>query len=347
VNEERAPAGEVEASPSSSADRLEGEARAFLETAASVRAEVAKSFLGSPEVVDAVLASVLAGGHVLLEGVPGLGKTLLVRTLARVLGLSFSRVQCTPDLLPADVLGTTVLADAADGACGLRFQKGPVFAHLLLVDEINRATPKTQSALLQAMQEGAVTAGDATHALPDPFLVLATENPVEMEGTYPLPEAELDRFLVKVLLAPPPREVLEEVVRATTGEPRPEPAALLDAARVRELRRIVRRVHLPAPVLRWIVDLTLATQPGRPGSIPAVDRHVRWGAGPRAAQALALLARATALLDGRWNASFEDARRHATAVLRHRLVLSFEAEAEGVTADAVAAKVLEAAPPRA
>ena len=324
-------------------DALEREAAAFREAADAVRAEVGRAFLGSPEIVDGVLASVLAGGHVLLEGVPGLGKTLLVRSLARALGLSFARVQCTPDLLPADVLGTPVLAEGPGGAREVRFQKGPVFAHILLVDEINRATPKTQSALLEAMQEGAVTVSGATHPLPDPFLVLATENPVEMEGTYPLPEAELDRFLVKLLLPPPGRETLEEIVRATTGEPGPLPAAVLDAGRVKALRESVRRVHLPGPVLRWIADLTLLTQPGRPGAPPVVEKFVRWGAGPRAAQALALLARATALLDGRWNASFEDARRHAAAVLRHRLVLSFEAEAEGATGDAVASRVIEAA----
>ena len=329
-----------EAGRPADAEALEREAAAFRGTAEAVREEVGRAFLGGPAVVDAVLASALAGGHVLLEGVPGLGKTLLVRTLARVLGLSFARVQCTPDLLPSDILGTTVIAEGS-GVRDLRFQKGPVFANLVLVDEINRATPKTQSALLQAMQEGQVTAGETTHALPDPFLVLATENPVEMEGTYPLPEAELDRFLVKVLLAPPDRETLEAVVRLTTGEAAPETAARADAARVRDLRRMVRRVHLPEPVLRWIADTTLATQPGRPGAAPPVDRFVRWGAGPRAAQAMALLARATALMDGRWNASLEDVRRHAAAVLRHRLVLSFEAEAEGVTAEAVVGKVLE------
>ena len=328
------------------AERLERDAAAFREAAAAVRTEVGRAFLGSPGVVDAVLAATLAGGHVLLEGVPGLGKTLLVRSLARVLGLTFRRVQCTPDLLPADILGTQVLVDVPGGGRELRFQRGPVFAHLLLVDEVNRATPKAQSALLEAMQEGAVTAGDATHPLPDPFLVLATENPVEMEGTYPLPEAELDRFLVKILLHPPGREDLEEIVRATTGEARPGPSPVLDEGRVRELRRLVRRVHLPGPVLRWIADLVISTQPGRPGSPPAVEKYVRWGAGPRAAQALALLARATALLDGRWNASFEDARRHAAAVLRHRLVLSFEAEAEGITGDALAARVIEASPAR-
>ncbi len=327
--------------PARDVEALEREAGAFRGTAAAVREEVGRAFIGGGATVDAVLASALAGGHVLLEGVPGLGKTLLVRTLARVLGLSFARVQCTPDLLPSDILGTTVLSESAGGARDLRFQKGPVFANLVLVDEINRATPRTQSALLQAMQEGQVTAGEATHPLPDPFLVLATENPVEMEGTYPLPEAELDRFLVKILLQPPDRETLEAVVRLTTGEAPPEPAPRADAARVRELRRLVRRVHLPEPVLRWISETTLATQPGRPGAPTAVDRYVRWGAGPRAAQAMALLARATALLDGRWNASLEDARRHAAAVLRHRLVLSFEAEAEGVTAEAVVAKVID------
>lgn len=337
------PPGPEGAAAAEDAARLEEEAAGFQRAAAAVRAETARAFLGSPEVVDAVLASILAGGHVLLEGVPGLGKTLLVRTLARVLGLSFSRVQCTPDLLPADVVGTSVLLDAPGGGREMRFQRGPVFANLLLVDEVNRATPKTQSALLQAMQEGAVTAGGETHPLPDPFLVLATENPVEMEGTYPLPEAELDRFLVKVVLHPPEREVLEEIVRATTGAPAGEPDRVLDAGKVIALRRLVRRVHLPAPVLRWIADLVLSTQPGRPGAPPAVGRYVRWGAGPRAAQALALLSRATALLDGRWNASLADARGHAPAVLRHRLVLSFEAEAEGVTADAVVARVLEAA----
>jgi len=326
------------------AERLEREAGEFRDATAATRAAVAEAFVGSGEVVESALATVLAGGHLLLEGVPGLGKTLLVRTLGRVLGLTFSRVQCTPDLLPADVLGTTVLHETPEGGREFRFQRGPVFAHLLLVDEVNRATPKTQSALLQAMQEGAVTFGGETHALPDPFLVLATENPVEMEGTYPLPEAELDRFLLKVVLHPPDREDLEEIVRRTTGEPPTPPAAVLDEARVRDLRRLVRRVHLPGPVLRWIADLVLATQPGRPGSPTAVEKYVRWGSGPRGAQALALLARATALLDGRWNASFADARRHAAAALRHRLVLSFEAEAEGVSADAVLTRVLEAVP---
>ncbi len=328
-------------SDAEAAAALEREAAAFVGSASAVRAAVAGAIVGHADAVEATLASVLAGGHVLLEGVPGLGKTLLVRTLARALGLSFARVQCTPDLLPADVLGTTVLAEGPGGAREFRFQRGPVFAHLVLVDEINRATPKTQSALLEAMQEGAVTAGGTTHALPDPFLVLATENPIEMEGTYPLPEAELDRFLLKALLAPPDRETLEEVVRRTTGEPAPPPAAVLDAARVRDLRRLVRRVHLPGPVLRWIADLVLATQPGGPGAPAAVGRFVRWGSGPRGAQALALLARTTALLDGRWNASFADARRHAAAALRHRLVLSFEAEAEGVTADAILTRVFE------
>jgi MoxR-like ATPase len=303
--------------------------------------QVAKRIVGQEQMVERLLIGLLTGGHVLLEGVPGLGKTLLVRSLARVLGLSFARVQCTPDLLPSDILGTLVLTESPGGGRDLRFQKGPVFAHVVLVDEINRATPKTQSALLQAMQEGQVTSGETTHPLPDPFLVLATENPVEMEGTYPLPEAELDRFMVKVLLQPPDRETLEAVVRLTTGEPAPDPAVKADAARVRELRRLVRRVHLPDPVLHWISEATLATQPGRPGAAPAVDRYVRWGAGPRAAQAMALLARATALLDGRWNASLDDARRHAAAVLRHRLVLSFEAEAEGVTAEGIVAKVIE------
>jgi MoxR-like ATPase len=212
------------------------------------------------------------------------------------------------------------------------------------VDEINRATPKTQSALLEAMQEGAVTVGDTTHPLPDPFLVMATENPVEMEGTYPLPEAELDRFLVKILLHPPDRDTLEEVVRRTTGAKTELPDAVLDDETVRTLRDRVRRVHLPSPVLRWIADLVQATQPGRQGAPAAVERYVRWGAGPRAAQALALLARAEALQDGRWNASFEDARRHAEAVLRHRLVLSFEAEAEGITADAVVQRILDEVP---
>ncbi len=302
---------------------------------ARLRGEVRKVLVGHESAVEEVLTALFAGGHVLLEGVPGLGKTLLVRTLARCLDLSFARVQCTPDLMPADVLGTTVLDEGPDGRRQFRFEPGPVFTQVLLADEINRATPKTQSALLEAMQEGAVTTGGARRALPSPFVLLATQNPIEMEGTYPLPEAQLDRFLFLTRLRSPAVPEIVEVLRRTTGAEEPVPLAVLDAAAVLEARALVRTVELPPPVAEAAARLVRATHPDDPSAPEAVRRFVRYGASPRAAQALVLAARVAALDDGRAHVAFDDLRRYAAPALRHRLLLNFEGEAEGLDRDAL------------
>jgi MoxR-like ATPase len=330
-------------------------AEAFRQDFALVRERVGQIVVGQTPIVDGVLTCLFVGGHVLLEGVPGIGKTLLVRTLSRALSLSFGRVQFTPDLMPADISGTTIVVeeDAPGGgrARRFRFQPGPVFAQILLADEINRATPKTQSALLEAMQERSVTVGGETHPLPSPFLVMATQNPVEQEGTYPLPEAQLDRFFFKLLVPTPTRAELGEIVARTTstGEAAISPA--LDASRILAHQRLVRRVALAPSVQDFAVRLTLATHPkGSDGtarevfSTPMVDQYVRLGASPRAAQALILAAKCRALLDGRTLASIEDIRDVALPALRHRLILNFEAHAEGVSADAIITNLVTTLP---
>jgi MoxR-like ATPase len=315
---------------------------AFGEKAARLRAALQTVVVGHEDALTEIATALFAGGHVLLEGVPGLGKTLLVRTLAQTLSLDFGRIQCTPDLMPADILGTTVLDEREGGSRSFRFEPGPVFSNVLLADEINRATPKTQSALLEAMQESAVTASGERHELPSPFLLLATQNPIEMEGTYPLPEAQLDRFLFMVRLLPPDVPDIVEVLRRTTGAEEPEPEVVLDASAVLEARALVRRVELPDPVAEYAARLIHATRPDREDSPEPVRRFVRYGASPRGAQALALAARVNALLDGRANVAFEDVRTFAAPALRHRLILNFEAEAEGVAADAVVDAVVKA-----
>jgi MoxR-like ATPase len=309
---------------------------------AGIRREVGKCVVGQEEVVEGLFVALLAGGHVLMEGVPGLGKTLLVRTLAGVLDLGFKRVQCTPDLMPADVLGTTVLTQDESGGRRFEFQPGPVFTHVLLVDEINRATPKTQSALLEAMQESGVTVGGERRALEEPFFVMATQNPIEMEGTFPLPEAQLDRFLLKLSVTMPSLQELAAIIDRTTGVAEPEARPAADRETLLALRRTVREILLPEPVKHYALKLVMATNPLLDTSPEPVRRFVRYGASPRGAQALVLAAKVRAALDGRLNAAFDDVRWAALPALRHRIVLSFEGVAEGQTSDALVETVLAA-----
>ena len=316
---------------------------AFAIAAAQVEAELRKLIVGQDEVVRDTVVALLAGGHVLLEGVPGLGKTSLVRALGDVLELSFSRIQFTPDLMPADITGTTLIQEDESGR-RFHFQPGPVFANLVLADEVNRATPKVQSALLEAMQERTVTAGGATRPLPNPFFVLATQNPIELEGTYPLPEAQLDRFLFKLAVPYPSDAELAEIARRTTGSDQPRLAPVVDAGQVMAMSALARTVPLADHVLDYAVRLVSATQPDR-SPVADVASWLRFGASPRAVQALALTGKARALLAGRINVAFEDIRASARPVLRHRLLLSFEAEADGVTSDRLIDKLLDAVVP--
>jgi MoxR-like ATPase len=305
-------------------------------------AEIARRLVGQPDVAGQVVSALLAGGHVLLEGVPGLGKTLLVRTLAEALEVSFSRIQFTPDLMPADVLGTNLIVEEG-GARRFEFQRGPIFANLVLADEINRATPKTQSALLEAMQEQSVTVGKQSYALGAPFFVLATQNPIEMEGTYPLPEAQLDRFTFKLRVELPARNELHAILDRTTGADEPAVRPVLGRARLLEMRALVRQVPVARPVQDYAVRLVEATHPAR-SSIAEVKRFVRYGSSPRGAQALILAAKIEALRAGRFAPSFADVRRIALPALRHRVLLNFEGEAEGVSADTVVGQILAALP---
>ncbi len=316
----------------------------FIETARAIETEIGRVVVGQPEVVRGVLTCLLAGGHALLEGVPGLGKTLLVRTLGDTLHLSFSRVQFTPDLMPADITGTSILADAGEGGRTFQFQPGPLFANLVLADEINRATPKTQSALLEAMQERRVTSGRATHQLPDPFFVLATQNPIEMEGTYPLPEAQLDRFLFKLAVPYPSEDDLLRIAQITTVSSMPQPARVADGPALLELMRFAREVPVAESVLRYAVRIVRRTNPGTPDAPSDVQRFARYGSSPRGLQALVLGAKVRALLEGRYNVAFEDIRAVAVPALRHRVILGFEADAEGLGADKLVREVVTTTP---
>ncbi|MBN1419775.1 MAG: AAA family ATPase [Planctomycetes bacterium] len=326
---------------------IEARAEAFREGFRRVREEVGKVIVGQAEVVEDVLVALFAGGHVLLEGVPGLGKTMLVRSLARALALSFSRIQFTPDLMPGDIIGTNLVVETEPGRREFRFQPGPIFGQIILADEINRATPKTQSALLEAMQERSVTVAGVRHDLKAPFIVLATENPIEMEGTYPLPEAQLDRFLMKILVAYPSREELAAIVGRTTGASTEEAAQVMDGEGIEEHKRIVREVAVAPPIADYAVRLTLSTHPDGAGAPERVRRFVRYGASPRAAQSLILSAKVRSLLDGRLNASFDDVRRSALPSLRHRIIPSFEGDAEGIATDDLVRDCLEGVPAHA
>ncbi len=313
----------------------------FAALAERVEAEIRKVIVGQRDLVRDVLACLFAEGHVLLEGVPGLGKTVLLNTLGRALSLDVTRVQCTPDLMPADIVGTTVLTE---GGARTEFQPGPVFTQLLLADEVNRATPKTQSALLEAMAEHRVTVGGTTRELPRPFFVMATQNPIEMEGTYPLPEAQLDRFLAKVLVRLPSADDLVSILDRTTGTDLPDVQPVADQADLLAAIRLVREVPIASHVTRHVVDLVQATHPDQDRAPEAVRRYVRNGASPRGAQSLVLLAKVLALFDGRLQASVEDVRAAAPVCLRHRLVLGYEALPAGVTADDAVAAALDAVP---
>lgn len=316
----------------------------FRESYERVRAEIGKAIVGQDGIVEGTLIALFAGGHVLLEGVPGLGKTLLVRTLGQALDLSFNRVQFTPDLMPADILGTNLVMDTPGGRREFQFQHGPIFAHLVLADEINRATPKTQSALLEAMQEHQVTAGGELRRLAEPFFVMATQNPIDQEGTYPLPEAQLDRFFFKILVGYPSAEELSEVLtRTTRGAPVPV-EKVLDRERLRGLMALVREVPVASHVQDYAVRLVLATHPGTATAAPIASQYLRFGSSPRGGQTLLLAGKVRALTQGRFNVSFEDIQAVAPAALRHRLILNFEAEAEGVTTDQILAQVLQDVP---
>ncbi|MBI3362960.1 MAG: MoxR family ATPase [Chloroflexi bacterium] len=316
----------------------------FRELATKIENEIGKVIVGQKEVVRHVLVAVLAGGHVLLEGVPGLGKTMLIRTLGEVLDLKFSRIQFTPDLMPADIVGTDILEDASDGRREFRFQPGPVFANLVLADEVNRATPKTQSALLEAMQERTVTVAKRSYKLDPPFFVLATQNPIEMEGTYPLPEAQLDRFLFKVNVDFPSSPELVEILSRTTGKDMPAIKKVADGATIVRMGELARQVPVASHVSDYVARLIVATHPDNETSTHLVKQYVRYGSSPRGAQALILGGKIGALLAGRYNVAFDDVRAVAPAALRHRLLLNFEGQAEGVTTDKVVMELLQRVP---
>ena len=310
----------------------------------SLREEIGKVIVGQDAIVEGTINALFANGHVLLEGVPGLGKTLLVRTLSQVMDLSFNRIQFTPDLMPADVLGTNMVHETDDGKRAFEFQHGPIFAHLILADEINRATPKTQSAMLEAMQERSVTIGGEIRKLDLPFFVLATQNPIDQEGTYPLPEAQLDRFFYKLLVDYPTAGELSEIVTRTTENATVLISKVVDGATLIELQQLVQQVPVASHVKDYAVRLILATHPNSETALDITNQFIRFGSSPRGAQSLLLGAKVRALTDGRFNVSFDDVAAVAPPALRHRLIVNFEAEAEGVTTDLVLEKIMAGVP---
>jgi len=322
-------------------EELKNKLSQFCENVRKLETEIGRVLVGQSEVVRGTVIAMLAGGHVLLEGVPGLGKTLLVRTLAEAVEGKFSRIQFTPDLMPADLTGTNVMMKHADGARGFVFQQGPIFANILLADEINRATPKTQSALLEAMQEHSVTVGGTTHRLSGLFFVLATQNPLDMEGTYPLPEAQLDRFFCKILVRFPSADELLGILDRTTTSAQPKVETTFPSEKILELGTLAREVPVADEISRYAVNLVLGTHPGSPLASPLVQRYVRFGASPRGAQSLILGAKIRAILDGRFNVSREDLVEIAPMVLRHRIILNFEGQAESISTDDVITDLLK------
>lgn len=309
---------------------------------AALKEEIGRVIVGQQAVVEQLLWCLLAGGHALLEGIPGLGKTMLIRTVADSVALQFSRIQFTPDLMPSDITGTTLIDFGAHGSAAQRFQPGPIFGNLVLADEINRATPKTQSALLEAMQEGTVTAGGETHRLPQPFFVLATQNPIEQEGTYPLPEAQLDRFLLKIGVEYPNREELKQIVLLTTSTIQPRASAVLSAAELTELQTAAKQMLVADDVLDLAVKVVMMSHPRETDAPDDIKRYVRYGAGPRALQAIISVSKVRALASGRLHVSWNDIRQTALPALRHRIVLSYEAQAMGLTSDRMTEAILQA-----
>jgi MoxR-like ATPase len=303
--------------------------------------EIGKVIVGHTDIVHGVMTCLFVGGHALLEGVPGLGKTLLVRTLSQVLDLNFNRVQFTPDLMPSDIIGTNLITETPDGNRIFSFQRGPIFAQIVLADEINRATPKTQSALLEAMQEHSVTVGGAHHKLQEPFFVMATQNPIEQEGTYPLPEAQLDRFFFKLMLNYSGREEMATILDRTTRGDWPKAEKIMDGAEIQRWQQLIREVLIAPPVQDYAIRLVLATHPQGEFAIAETNKYIRCGASPRGAQAIVLASKVRALLEGRYNVGFDDIRRVFLPALRHRILLNFEAQAENIPSDDVLAQVLK------
>ena len=328
----------------STAQDMPQQAEEFRTRYAAVRGEIGKVIVGHDDIVHGVLTCLFIGGHCLLEGVPGLGKTLLVRSLAQTLDLDFNRIQFTPDLMPSDILGTNMVMETPEGRKVFEFQRGPLFTQICLADEINRATPKTQSALLETMQEGTVTVAGIRYELKKPFFVMATQNPIEQEGTYPLPEAQLDRFFFKLVVGYSGREELSTIIDRTTRGVIIEPTKVMDGSEIIRWQRLIRDVILATHVQDYIVRLTLATHPEGPYALPTTNKYLRWGSSPRGAQTLALAAKVRALLEGRFNVSFEDVRRVYLPALRHRVILNFEAQAEGIDTDHVLLEILEQLP---
>jgi len=323
---------------------IEQQVAEFKQVYQGIESEIGKVMVGHKEVISQTILCLMIGGNALLEGVPGLGKTMLVRTLAQVMDLQFSRIQFTPDLMPADIVGTSLVVNDEQGNRLWQFQPGPIFGNLILADEINRATPKTQSALLEAMAEQSVSVAKKTHRMPDPFFVLATQNPIEMEGTYPLPEAQLDRFAFKISVESPELQDLLTILDRTTGVQVPAPATVVNAEKIREMKHLVRAVPVASHVKDYIGRLVLGSHPDTKTAPEITKKYIRFGASPRGAQSIILAAKVLALRDGRYNVSFADVRSVLLPSLRHRIILNFEGQAEGISTDIVVRKIIDATP---